>query len=100
MLLEPYGVTTSFEHDMSGLFLSSDGSNYEAIKVVWVNEGTPGAEAGLQVNDEVVSIDGERAPKLTLSQARPRLRMPGSRWLEIRRRGRILQVELEARRLI
>lgn len=100
MLLEPAGVTTSFEHDMSGVFLSSEGTNHETIRIVWVNDATPAAAAGLQVDDEIVAIDGERTPKLTLDEARARLRVPGSRRLEIRRGGRLLQVGLEARRLI
>jgi C-terminal processing protease CtpA/Prc len=80
------------------LFLATDAPDYKAIRVLWVNPGTPAEEAKLQVGDEIVSIDGRKA--LSLDQARELFRTPGTRRLEIRREGQSLQVQLEVRRLV
>jgi PDZ domain-containing protein/aspartyl protease len=99
MILEPYATPAgAFEADMSGLFLATDAPDYKAIRVLWVNPGTPAEEAKLQVGDEIVSIDGRKA--LSLDQARELFRTPGTRRLEIRREGQSLQVQLEVRRLV
>ena len=101
MILEPYAKAEStFEYDMSGLFLTADSPAFEKIRVVSVNPGTPAAAAGLRTDDEIVSIDGQRTPKMSLDQARQRLRTPGARRLEIRRHGQTMNLRLEARRLI
>jgi hypothetical protein len=99
MILEPYAaIGGAFEADMSGLFLATDAPDYKAIRILWVNPGTPAEEAKLQVGDEIVSIDGRKA--LRLDEARELFRTPGERRLEIRRQGKALQVRLEARRLV
>jgi len=99
LILEPYPAAAgTFEGDMSGLFLATDAPDYKAIRVMWVNPGTPAAEAKLQVDDELVSIDGRKP--LKLDQARDLLRTPGRRRLEIRRDGKPMQVRLDARRMV
>jgi len=99
MILEPYDQPAgAFEADMSGLLLAADPPDYKGIRVMWVNQGTPAADARLQVGDEIVSIDG-RKPR-NLDEARERFRTPGTRRLEIRRDGQPLQVRLEARRMV
>jgi len=65
-----------------------------------VQAQTPAVEAGLRAGDEILAIDGRRAPKLTLDEARALLRTPGARALEIRRDGKVSKVRLSARRLI
>ena len=101
MILEPYAEKEDpFESDMSGLFLQSEAPDYQAIRIVWVNPKTPAADAGLMIGDEIVSIDGARAPKLSLDEARGLLRKPVTRRLEIRRKDRAMQVRLEAHRLV
>ena len=100
MILEPYPQSGPFEWDMSGVFLAADAPEFQKIRIVAVNAEAPASEAGLQSNDEIVSIDGHRAPKLTLDQARGLLRAPVMRQLEIRRAGRLLRVNLKARRLV
>jgi len=99
MILEPYEQPAgAFETDMSGLLLAADPPDYKGIRVMWVNQGSPAADARLQVGDEIVAIDG-RKPR-DLDEARERFRMPGTRRLEIRRDGQPLHVRLEARRLV
>src|SRR5262245_59710440 len=99
LILEPYpAVAPAFEGDMSGLFLETDAPDYKAIRILWVNPGTPAAEAKLQIGDEIVTIDGRKP--LRLDQARELLRTPGTRRLEIRRDGKPMQVRLDARRMV
>ena len=101
MMLDPYPTgSATFEHDMSGLFLAAAAPDYTKIRIMSVNPKTPATDAGLQPDDEIVSIDGRRTPKLTLNEARLLLRVPGERRLEIRRDGQVRRVRLEARRLV
>jgi membrane-associated protease RseP (regulator of RpoE activity) len=101
MILEPYSAQPApFEHDMSGLFLGAEAPSYTRLQIVAVNPKTPATEAGLRIGDEIVSIDGKRAPALTLDRARELLRVPGTRRLEIRRGERLVKVQLPIRRLV
>lgn len=101
MILQPYSPSPPpFEHDMSGLYLGVDPPEYTKLRIVAVNSKTPAAESGLLVGDEIVSIDGKRAPSLTLDGARALLRVPGKRKLEIRRGEQRVTVQLAARRLV
>ena len=101
MILEPYPLPKAvFEHDMSGLFLGSDGTDYSQIRVLAVNPGSPAANAKLQVNDEILAIDGKRVPQLSLDQARALLRTPATRRLEIRRAGQTVQASLVTKRMV
>ena len=63
--LEPVAAPT-FERDRVGLSLI--GSAVGAI-VAMVSPGSPAAEAGLSVNDEIVAIDGQRASPAFLASA-------------------------------
>jgi len=100
MVLEPYPEQKPFEYDMSGLFLAADTSELTAIRILSVHPRSPASEAGLRPDDQILAIDGKRAPQLTLDDARILFRAPGKRKLEIRRAGQVMQVSLEARRLI
>jgi hypothetical protein len=101
LVLEPYAnAPATFEYDASGLFLEIDDPERAKIRVLAVGPDTPAAEAGLRVGDEVVSIDGKKTPKLTLSDARVLLRDPVVRKLEVRREDATLSVRLACRRLV
>ena len=100
LILEPYAAPGAFEYDMSGLFLAADAPDFRTIRIMSVHARSPAAEAGLRSDDEIVSIDGRRAPRLTLDDARALLRMPVARRLEIRRDGTLRRAHLKARRLI
>lgn len=100
MILEPYAAPGPFEYDMSGLFMASEAPDFTKITIMAVQARTPAADAGLEVGDEIVSIDDRPTPKLTLDDARALLRAPVARQLEIRRHGTLLRVRLQARRLV
>lgn len=46
-----------FEHDMSGMELTSAGENYERLLVSRVEPGSSAAEAGLSKDDEILAIN-------------------------------------------
>ncbi len=101
LILEPYpGPPAAFDYDMSGLFLVGDGPEFRRIVVQSVTDRTPAAEAGLLKGDEILAIDGRRAPDLTLEEARELFRTPARRRLEVMRAGQRLQVRLTTRRLV
>jgi membrane-associated protease RseP (regulator of RpoE activity) len=56
--------------DRSGLWIVLDG---DALKIVGVAPGGPGANAGLAPNDRITSIQGEPIAKRTLAEWRRRL---------------------------
>ena len=63
--------------------------------------GSPAAAAGLALDDEVLSVDGDPVAGLTLDAIRARLRRAGQRIrLEIRRGDATRTVELALRALI
>ena len=63
--------------DRSGLWLNRTRDGYRIEDVV---EGSPADQAGLQVGDEVLAVDGRQATELSLAEAREILkRAPGTR---------------------
>jgi hypothetical protein len=102
IILEPYedSAKAPFEFDMSGLFLGTDDPDFRKIRILNVNPGMPAVGSGLQIGDEIVAIDGQRTPALTLDQARAMLRVPVARKLEVRRGEQKLVVNLTARRMV
>ncbi|HYM81333.1 MAG TPA: aspartyl protease family protein [Candidatus Limnocylindria bacterium] len=87
-----------FEADMSGATLTRTGG---ALVVRWVNPETPAAEAGLQVGDRVIRIDGEIAERVDPAMLRLRLQREGSVVrLEVQRGANSLQMSLTLRRLL
>jgi hypothetical protein len=101
MVLEPNAAADEpFDTDMSGLQLSTD-SAFARIKVAFVTPGTPAADAGLQVGDVIVAVDGRRVQKLELERVRRLFRLPeSSHALTIRRDGAERVVQLRTRRLV
>ena len=101
MILERYEEDRGpNEFDMSGLFLAVDPPDYTKVRILSVSPKSPAAEAGLRTDDEIVSIDGRRPPRLKLDEARALLRVPVARRLEILRGKQRLQVRLDAKRMV
>lgn len=97
---DPKAAAAPFEYDMSGLFLGAEDPDYAKIRVLAVNPSTPGSEAGLVAGDEIVSIDGQATPKLSLDSARALLRKPAAHTVEIRRGEGAKSVKLATRRMV
>jgi predicted aspartyl protease len=90
-----------FEYDASGLVLESPDDAFRRAVIKNVLAGSPAADAGLTLDDEVVSVDGDPVAGLTLDAIRARLRRAGQRVrLEIRRGDATRTVELALRALI
>jgi hypothetical protein len=89
------------EYDMSGLLFESPDDSYRRAVVRNVLPASPGAEAGLQNGDEVLSANGKPVSQMRLDDLRVMLRKPGERIrLDLRRGEKTLSVELVTRRLI
>lgn len=61
-------MKVSFERDMSGLDLKAKGDNYRTFVIENVEEGSPAEKAGLLMGDEIISINGQMASQLRLSE--------------------------------
>lgn len=57
-----------FEHDMSGLEIYVKQENKPRFYIGRIEEGSPGDHAGLQINDEIASIDFRETRIYTLSE--------------------------------
>lgn len=102
IILEPRrGVDEPFPFDASGLFLIAEGAEFDRPRIMSVLAGSPAAEAGLQVGDEILSIDGSAAAAHSLDEVRALLETAGAtRTLEVEREGQSLRVTLTLRDLI
>ncbi len=102
MILEPNAeFSEPFEEDMSGLDLATEGADLSVVVVNEVEENSPGAEAGIQEEDIITTIDGRPAKELTVTEIRKMLRQDGKEYLLTLRRGqKDVQTKLKLRRLI
>jgi hypothetical protein len=83
--------------NVSGLQLERVGS---VLRVRYVIAGTPAAESGMRVGDEIISVDGKPVPPAG-SLNLPELREPGTTHrLLIRRGGQTISITIALRRLI
>jgi aspartyl protease/PDZ domain-containing protein len=84
----------------SGLRLIAEGADYKTFRVEELLEDSPAVEAGLQMGDLVLAVDGHPASKLTLSSLHETFEKPGSHKLTVRRAEQTLQITLTPRRMI
>jgi C-terminal processing protease CtpA/Prc len=71
MILEPNArIDAPFVEDISGLEVIGDGENFSTYVINDVEEGSPGAEAGIQEDDVLTAIDGRAASEFTLEEIR------------------------------
>jgi hypothetical protein len=83
----------------SGLRLIAEGADYKTFRVEELLEDSPAVEAGLQMGDLVLAVDGHAASELTLSTLHETFEKPGSHKLTVRRAEQTLQITLTPRRL-
>jgi len=90
-----------FEADKSGLLIVAGGNDFQDFRVVGVLAGSSSAQAGIQVDDVIESVDAVPASRLRLWGLRELFRAPVQQWqLEIRRGAQRLQVTVPARSII
>ena len=102
VILEPNGrFGDPFEHDMSGMQLTSESPGFDVVRVTRVLRDSPAAEAGIRQSDEILSIAGRPSKGMRLAELREMFRQPGRQYsLEIKRGGERISVELKPRRLL
>jgi hypothetical protein len=100
MILEPgTKFTEPFEADMSGLLVVVSGPRLETFAVARVRQGSLADDAGFQVGDQLLALDGKPIPRLgVLKQA---LRQDGRELELMLKRGETTQVrKLKLRRVL
>ncbi len=83
----------------SGVRVLAEGADYKTFRVEDLLENSPATEAGLQVGDLLLSVDGHAAAELTLTWLHETFEQPGSHKLTVRRGEHVLQVTLVPKRL-
>ena len=99
MILEPNRYfSKSYEHDMAGMLLVTEGTGFRVRQVV---ENSPATAAGLHEGDVISAINGKPASALTLEQLRLMFMREGRSYLfSIKRGEQQIQRTIKMRRLI
>jgi hypothetical protein len=84
----------------SGLRLAADGRDYNAFRVEELLEASPATEAGIQIGDVLLALDGHQASELTLTRLHDIFEKPGAHKLTVKRGEQTLQITLTCRRLV
>lgn len=102
IILEPNAYFSEpVEADMSGLDLMADGEDFKNLVINEVTANSPGAEAGLKEEDELVAVDGRPVSELGLDQVRQMFKQEGKEYLlNIKRGEQTLQISIKLRRLL
>jgi len=70
-------MNEKIEHDMSGLEIRAVAPDLKNFVIRRVHDGSPAADAGLQVGDDITMINGRPAHDFSLAELRKRLKEPG-----------------------
>lgn len=57
-----------FEHDMSGMELTSAGDNYNRVIITRIEPGSPAEDAGLKKNDEILTINFKPVKEMSMQE--------------------------------
>src|SRR5215216_6772627 len=90
-----------FVYDVNGLKLRANGPSFSPPHVASVRDASPGSEAGIEVSDVVLEIDGKSTSGLSLEKIRKMLGRPGeTHKLTISRKEKTLKTVLRTRELL
>jgi membrane-associated protease RseP (regulator of RpoE activity) len=89
-----------FDRAFSGLALRGNGPDFRMLSVADVLENSPASQAGLQEGDVLMTIDGQPAARMALSDIYDKFEKPVTYSLTIRRGERTITVALTPARLI
>ena len=93
--------TEPYEADMSGLVTQVLPDSARALQVMWTQDGSPAAEAGIAAGDVIEAVDGHPVAELEPPAIREMFRRPDSTYtLTVRRGSERREVKLTTRRLI
>jgi hypothetical protein len=91
----------SFDYDASGLRVQPQGQDLTTLEVRRVVPRSPGAEAGFEPGDVLLSVDGRPVGEITPPGVRRLFQKDGAQYtLSILRRGQIRKLQLKCRRAI
>jgi predicted aspartyl protease len=102
MILEPGpDLALPFEADMSGLGLVSVPPEFRRVTVARVLDASPALEAGIEVGDEIETVNGKPVAELGVAALRERLRQEGQDVrFELLRGTERIALAIRTRRLI
>jgi hypothetical protein len=101
IILEPNSsFGAAYDYSQSGLSLVAEGVDYRSFRVRNLLPNSPASEAGLRKDDVIVSVNGQAASSLTLSQLNEMFERPVAYKLTVRRGEETLNVTLTPRRLV
>jgi hypothetical protein len=89
-----------FDHAQSGLALSTEGEKRSIIRITEVLENSPGAEAGLLKDDQILKVNDKDASALSITKLLETFERPGNYQLTVRRGDKTIEVKLTTRKLI
>lgn len=101
IILEPnVNFDEPFEADMSGLRLRAEGDRFQTLRIRRILPDSPAAEAGLQADDIIMSVDGGPSSTLSAGGLRNMFKRPGTHRLTVLRGDVRIDVSLKLKRLI
>lgn len=101
LILEPFETPDVPETDMSGITWESEPPSHSTLTAVRVQDNSPAAEAGVEVGDVLVSLNGRPAAEIRKWQLSEALKRPGDEVkLVLKRGGKEVSVRFVLRRLI
>lgn len=91
-----------FDYDLSGVQLEAKAPNFKHVFVNYVRPNSPADLAGVEVGDQVVSINGELASTATLGELYDRLnnKSEGKIKMRIHRSGKFLTIVFKVQDLL
>ena len=101
LILEPGDEPKPSETDMAGIAWDAEPPDYQTFRVMHVQDDSPASEAGVQVGDVLVSLDGRPAGELRKWKVTEALKRPGAQVeMVLKRNGNDMRVKMTLRRLV
>ena len=102
MILEPNSeFHQNDEYDMSGVRLVAEGPNLKDFRIAEILEASPAKDAGLQVGDLIVELDGRPASEVGIGKLRELFKQDDrDYYLKVKRGDKALGIKLRTRRLV
>ena len=101
IIFEPNSTFAApYDYAQAGMSVIAEGGDYRVFRIRAVLENSPAAEAGLQKDDIISSVNNQPASEFTLSMLNDLFERPVPYKLTIRRGEQTLTVTLTPRQLV